>query len=63
MSKLTKDARYSVQLEWCGYAQPKFVARFCGDWLGWRDTREEARQLCKEHIRERGFAWNQEVKS
>ena len=27
------DSRYTVALEWCGYDQPRNVARFCGEWL------------------------------
>lgn len=28
------DLRYSVTREWCGQPEPRFVARFCGDWIG-----------------------------
>jgi hypothetical protein len=28
------DARYSIAQEYCGHAEPRFVARFCGEWIG-----------------------------
>lgn len=28
------DPRHPVQLEWCGYKERRYVARFCGDWVG-----------------------------
>lgn len=32
--KPRRDRRYTIAREYCGYAQPRHVARFCGDWLG-----------------------------
>lgn len=43
MQKL--DDRYSVTLEWCGLRKPRWVARFCGEWIGQGMTREEAHKL------------------
>lgn len=28
------DARFTLTREWCGYARPRWVLRFCGEWLG-----------------------------
>jgi len=30
----TIDKRYSITLEYCGYEEPRHVARFCDDWIG-----------------------------
>ena len=27
------DARYSIDLEWCGYKEPMYVLRFCDEWV------------------------------
>jgi hypothetical protein len=27
------DARYSIDLEWCGFDKPKYVLRFCDEWV------------------------------
>lgn len=27
------DPRYTIDREWCGYPQPRYVLRFCGDWI------------------------------
>lgn len=29
----TPDQRYTVTREWCGESQPRWIARFCGEWL------------------------------
>jgi hypothetical protein len=34
--------RYSINPEYCGYAQPKYVVRFCGTWIGCYDTKKQA---------------------
>jgi len=28
------DARYTVRREWCGHPEQRWVARFCGEWIG-----------------------------
>lgn len=28
------DFRYTITREWCGEPEPRFVARFCGEWIG-----------------------------
>ena len=34
MRPIKSDSRYTVNREFCGYESPRWVARFCGDWLG-----------------------------
>lgn len=31
---ISKDARYTIQKEYCGYPEPRFVVRFCGEFIG-----------------------------
>jgi hypothetical protein len=31
---ISSDARYTVEREWTGQSSPRFVARFCGEWIG-----------------------------
>ena len=28
------DTRYAIAKEFCGQSEPRFVARFCGAWIG-----------------------------
>ena len=42
------DPRYTVAREWCGYFTPRYVARFCGDWLGQSETRAGALAIVKD---------------
>lgn len=44
-----KDRRYTVRLEYCGYVQPRHVARFCGEWIGCGKTKAEAKALVEAH--------------
>lgn len=37
-----QDKRYSVALEFCGYETPRYVARFCGDWISSHRMETEA---------------------
>jgi hypothetical protein len=30
---IKSDSRYTVQREFCGHAKPRFVARFCGEFI------------------------------
>lgn len=46
---LKDDARYQVAREYCGYPKPRWVARFCGDWLGQGARRSDALMLCLAH--------------
>jgi len=40
-----RDRRFSIRREWCGYRNQRYVARFCGDFIGQAKTRREARDL------------------
>lgn len=46
---IRKDRRYGVIREHVGEAEPRWSARFCGDWLGKSDTKEAAWLLCYTH--------------
>jgi hypothetical protein len=35
---MKRDNRYTVTLEYCGEEKPRYIARFCGDWLGKSET-------------------------
>lgn len=39
------DKRYTLRLEFCGYATARYVVRFCGTWVGQAETEVEARQI------------------
>ena len=43
------DDRYSINLEYCGYKKPQYVARFCDEWLGCKPTRSEASIVALHH--------------
>lgn len=30
---LKSDKRYSINLEYCGYEEPRYVLRFCDEWV------------------------------
>ena len=49
MKDISKDKRYTQDLEWCGQATPKYIARFCGEWISWHDTKAEALKACQDH--------------
>lgn len=40
------DPRYTIAKEWCGYANARWVARFCGDWLGQGESMSDAQMIC-----------------
>lgn len=31
---ISSDQRYTVTREFCGHKEARFVARFCGEWIG-----------------------------
>ena len=37
------DKRYSIAREYCGYDTPRWVVRFCGDWVGQSSSQQGAR--------------------
>jgi hypothetical protein len=43
------DKRYTIAREYCGYDTPRWVARFCGDWIGQAPHRQGAQALAEEH--------------
>ena len=43
------DRRYTIAREYCGHARPRFVARFCGDWLGQSRRRHRAVAITAAH--------------
>lgn len=51
------DERYTVTLEYTGHIsmKPRYVLRFCGDFIGDSETMEGARILEVEHVALRGF--------
>lgn len=49
---VTLDGRYSVTLEFCGYPSPRWVTRFCGEWLEQNETKNGAIFAALEHRRD-----------
>lgn len=47
------DERYTVAKEFCGYPQARWVARWCGDWLGQGKTKSDATLICIAHADKR----------
>ena len=54
------DARYQVAKEFCGYPRKKWVARFCGEWIGKGDNKSDAVMICLAHADKRERALNGE---
>ena len=48
-SSITSDPRYSIAQEYCGHDTPRWVVRFCGDWVGEAATKVKARELAMEY--------------
>ncbi len=46
---IKSDPRYTITREFCGYTRKRYVARFCGDWIGQSKLRAGAMMLCLEH--------------
>ncbi len=47
---LKGDTRYSWQLAWAGYSEPKYCVMFCDiEWISCVDTIEEAKKDCLKH--------------
>ena len=47
------DRRYCIRLEFCGYAQRRFVVRFCDTSVGNAPMRADANALARAHSSER----------
>ena len=43
------DQRYTIAKEFCGYAKARWVARFCGEWIGQDLHKSGALMLCIAH--------------
>lgn len=39
------DNRYTITPEYCGYTSKRYVARFCGTWLGQAFNKEAAQAI------------------
>ena len=44
-----RDRRYTINLEYCGHARRRHVARFCGAWLGQAASRTAALAVATAH--------------
>lgn len=47
------DRRYCIRLEFCGYAERRFVIRFCDTYVGNAPMRADANALARAHSSER----------
>ncbi len=47
------DQRYTVTLEYCGHDMARWVARFCGEWIGQDKHKSGAVMLCIAHADDR----------
>jgi hypothetical protein len=47
------DKRYTISKEFCGYKTKRFVARFCGEWIGQGIKKSDALMLCIAHADKR----------
>jgi len=47
------DARYTIAKEFCGYSKARWVARFCGEWLGQGAHKSDALLVCLAHADKR----------
>ncbi len=45
----TRDRRYTIQRECCGFATPRWVARFAGAWVGQAATQMGAVEIARQH--------------
>lgn len=43
------DRRYTIRREWCGQPDKRWVARFCGEWIGQAGSRDVAIELAAEY--------------
>lgn len=43
------DHRYAIRQEYCGDINPRWVARFCSEWLGAFTTSDAAAAHCRTH--------------
>ena len=50
---MCKDDQYQIALEYCGYATPKYIVRFCGEWLGVVNSKIDGHILIEQHNEQR----------
>lgn len=50
---IKRDKRYTVTFEFCGYVDPKWVVRFCGDWVDTSTTKSAAYCVAYTHAENR----------
>lgn len=50
------DLRYSINLEWCGYKEQRYVVRFLGGYISNHETGPLAKAAAIQHNSER-LAW------
>ena len=46
---IKSDQRYTVTREWCGDAKPRYITRFCGEWIAKATTYPAAVMLATGH--------------
>lgn len=51
--KTVSDARFTLTREFCGYAKPRYILRFCGDWINSFTCKRNAEASRKAAIRNR----------
>lgn len=54
----TIDNRYSINKEWCGQTEAKFIIRFCNRWIDKADTIEQAEEIALRHAEARNKLLN-----
>lgn len=47
------DPRYTIAREYCGHDTPRWVVRFCREFIGQSAKLSQARDIAREHSAER----------
>lgn len=61
---MSRDRRYTLAREWCGFLRPQWVVRFCDAWVGCAPSRGLAVEIRDAHAAERAAqlrAWSAEA--
>lgn len=53
MHPIKDDNRYTIAREFCGYAKRRWVARFCGEFIGQGVLKVDAMMICLAHCDKR----------
>lgn len=48
-----KDNRYTIQREFCGYPEARYVVRFCGEWVGQSANKSDAIAIAESYEKAR----------